>query len=73
MKRPRSESLFGNECIICTNEIKKKDLVVLECCHMYHSDCIIKLVEKRSRKCPICRTRIRWNVKQLNRHIELFK
>ena len=73
MKRTREEANIDNECLICTYDIKKKDIVVLECCHIYHSKCVVNLVKKRIRKCPICRTRIRWNVKQLNRHIELSK
>ena len=73
MKRPRNDVNLDNECIICTCEIKKEDLVVLECCHMYHSECVKNLVTKRTRKCPLCRTKIRWNIKQLDRHIELSK
>ena len=29
--------------------------------------------EKRTRKCPICRTRITWNLEQINKHIKLSK
>lgn len=51
------------DCIICTDKIKKKNLVTLPCCHIFHTTCVIKLVRKR--------TKIRWNVKQLERHKNL--
>jgi hypothetical protein len=59
------------DCIICTDKIKKKNLVALTCCHIFHTSCVIKLVRKRTRKCPLCRTKIRWNVKQLEKHKNL--
>ncbi len=46
MKRTREESNLDNDCVICASGIKNKDLVALECCHMYHSKCVINLVEK---------------------------
>ena len=51
MKRKREQ-----ECIICTDNIVEVDKVALQCCHMYHSECVKTLVKKRTRKCPICRT-----------------
>ena len=60
------------ECIICNENILKKDLISLCCGHLYHTKCIIKLIYMRYRKCPLCRTRITWNAKQLNRHSELY-
>ncbi len=62
-----------NNCIICFEEIELKDLTALSCGHMFHIDCIITLVKKRTRKCPLCRERITWNVPQLLKHKELFK
>ena len=61
------------DCIICFEKIKKKNLVVLECAHMFHTNCIITMVKKRNRKCPLCRKRITWNVPQLKKHIDLYK
>ena len=61
------------ECVICYDKIQKKNVVFLECSHNFHTNCIITLVRKRNRKCPLCRTRIRWNIKQLNKHNDLFK
>ena len=60
------------ECFICFEEIKKKDTVSLECGHLFHTDCIITLVRKRYRKCPLCRKRIIWNVKQFTKHKDLY-
>ena len=55
------------------DKIQKKNVVSLECGHMFHTNCIICLVKKRNRKCPLCRTRIRWHIKQLNRHNDLYE
>ena len=60
------------ECIICTEEIDVKNLICLECCHIFHSNCVINLVKKRTRKCPLCRTKIRWNIPQIIRHDNLY-
>ena len=60
-------------CAICIEKMSNKDLVVLECCHMFHTECIITLIKKRNRKCPLCRTRIKWNIPQLLKHILLTK
>ena len=62
-----------NNCIICFEDMNNTNLVVLECCHKFHTECIITLIKKRNRKCPICRTRIKWNVPQLLKHISLTK
>ena len=58
----------NKECVICLENIMDNHDVVLECAHKYHTDCIITMVRKRYRKCPICRTKIRWNIKQLLKH-----
>jgi len=34
-------------CAICIEKMSNKDLVVLECCHMFHTECIIKLIKKK--------------------------
>ena len=58
-------------CVVCTEKIEPENLVALACGHIYHTDCVIKLVEKRTRKCPLCRVRITWHKKQLTRHKDL--
>ena len=55
------------KCIICFDKIKIKDITSLVCGHLYHNHCVINLIRKRTRKCPICRTRITWNVKHLKK------
>ena len=60
------------ECIICNENILEKDLIALSCCHIYHVDCVIKMIKMRYRKCPLCRTRIIWNVNQVKRHYDLY-
>lgn len=37
------------ECIICYEKITEKEKVALICCHVCHTECIIKLVQKRYR------------------------
>ena len=59
-------------CIICFDIIENKDITALSCGHLYHNTCVINLIKKRTRKCPICRTRITWNVKQLIKHEKLY-
>ena len=61
------------ECRICLEEITNINLVSLICGHCFHINCVIKLVEKRIRKCPLCRTRITWHKKQLVRHKNMIK
>ena len=38
------------ECLICTDNIKEMNMVVLECCHVYHTNCVKMLIKKRTRK-----------------------
>ena len=71
--KKRKKCTKKRECLICTDNISETNKVVLQCCHIYHSECVKMLVEKRTRKCPLCRTRITWNLKQLNKHNELTK
>ncbi len=61
------------KCRVCIEKIPRKTVVALPCGHLFHTGCVIKLVEKRTRKCPLCRTRIPWHKKQLVRHLKLFK
>ena len=61
------------ECIICNEKINNKDIICLECCHIFHINCIIMLIKKRTRKCPLCRHKIRWTITQIIRHKNLIK
>ncbi|RMZ92979.1 E3 ubiquitin- ligase RING1-like [Brachionus plicatilis] len=43
------------ECTICLNYFERNDrLKILPCNHKFHSDCILKWVERNS-NCPLCR------------------
>ena len=55
-------------CVVCMEDIKPENLVALACGHIYHTNCVIRLVETRTRKCPLCRIRITWHKKQLVKH-----
>ena len=48
----------NRNCIICYDNIKQKEAVSLLCGHVYHTECVINLVRKRTRKRPLCRKRI---------------
>lgn len=50
-------------CLICLNKINNP--LFLECSHGFCSECIIKFIHSRSRKCPICRLRITWTIPRI--------
>lgn len=61
-----------NECSICLEKINHPFCLV--CAHIFCGKCIITLIKKRWRKCPICRTRITWTIPAITKaHPELFK
>ena len=42
------------ECVICLGEMKTgEDLTIIQCSHIYHSECIQKWNQKK-RICPLC-------------------
>lgn len=51
-------------CSICLEDVK--DPLALVCGHVICYNDVITLIQKRTRKCPICRTRITWTIPQLN-------
>jgi len=56
---------MNQDCVICFESVTKNDFIRLTCNHVFHKNCIIKLIEKRSRKCPLCRHRITWTVNSI--------
>jgi hypothetical protein len=52
-------------CAICFESLTATDVIELPCGHVFHILCIIKLVQSRNRRCPLCRARITSNVYQL--------
>ena len=49
-----------HNCKICWDKLK--DPLFLPCAHGFCRQCVIRLIETRTRKCPLCRTRITWTV-----------
>jgi len=46
----------GSSCSICLEDFDEtKDIVYLDCQHIYHEDCIIEWINKDP-SCPLCRT-----------------
>lgn len=57
------------KCIICFDNIKNQNKITLSCNHTFHYNCIKTMIMKRSRKCPLCRKKITWNIKTLMKQI----
>ena len=58
-----TELKFNGNCLLCQEN--KDCIMALECGHVLCVDCVVCLIEKRSRKCPFCRTVIRWTKPQI--------
>jgi hypothetical protein len=53
----------NNICSICRDDYKKENIVsLLECAHIYHTNCIIKWCDKKF-TCPLCRHPIKCKIK----------
>jgi len=52
-------------CLICWDPIENP--LFLVCAHGFCKNCVIMLIRKRTRKCPICRTRISWTIPQIEK------
>jgi len=47
-----------NECIICLEDMKyNEDLILVKCSHIYHKECLEKWMVRRS-VCPLCNIKI---------------
>lgn len=49
-----------DNCPICLSEMKAKNTIILECYHKFHASCIFKTMATNNRKCPLCRTKIKF-------------
>ena len=49
--------LDNKTCVICLEELNKKQLIELECKHAFHESCIMNWL-KRSIKCPLCNRKL---------------
>ena len=60
---PNSINLFNlnlsdDECIICKESLNKEDIYKLpECCHIYHTNCIVTWFRNGNNNCPHCGNR----------------
>ena len=53
--KPKSQI---NDCPICLENIEKKEIIVTECNHCFHKNCLFKsLIERNT--CPICRLNLK--------------
>ena len=61
-KKLKQKTLKENlldECSICLGEMKKKEKVILlDCNHIYHKDCILEWFQKKNNSCPLCREQL---------------
>lgn len=56
-----SSNFINNDDTTCTICLENKDLIELDCKHIYHKECIIEWVNQTmitSKKCPVCRSDI---------------
>ena len=44
----------NSECIICFEEINENNKYILECNHVYHTDCIMKWFRNGNQNYPMC-------------------
>ena len=58
-RKLKPETLKKNlldDCSICLEEMKEKNkVIILECNHIYHKDCIMEWFQKDNINCPLCR------------------
>jgi hypothetical protein len=57
------------ECTICLESQKEKELTVLRCKHTFHQKCTLKWFQNK-RTCPICRKYIPINEENNNQETE---
>jgi SNF2 family DNA or RNA helicase len=49
------------DCIVCMDTIKKNDLGVTKCGHIFCYGCITEVIAKLGSKCPVCKTSLAKN------------
>ena len=57
VKREQSANYGKTLCVICQEPLKKRNLTILKCGHLFCASCIFKCL-KYTRKCPLCRDEI---------------
>jgi hypothetical protein len=45
------------ECAICMDKLSNGKATLLECCHAFHLECVVRWIqEPEKQKCPMCRS-----------------
>ena len=58
-KQKTLETKLLDECSICLADMEEKDkIIILECDHIYHKDCIMEWFERGNINCPMCREKL---------------
>lgn len=45
-------------CSICLDDMKEIEAVCLPCGHIFHTECAMKWLTKRSQCCPLCKRQV---------------
>ena len=56
-------------CTICLECLTGTGVYELQCGHVLHVECLTQLIRSRSRRCPLCRHRIPFTIKQIENNI----
>ena len=75
--QPKSQSLIVKKdistmnrktiCVICQEPLKKTNLIILKCGHLFCASCIFKCLNY-TRKCPLCRHKITWTIPYIKKY-----
>lgn len=56
----KNKENFNNNCNICLDEFNVEDnIILLDCKHYFHVNCIEKWLMEQSTKCPVCRKSVK--------------
>ncbi|MAE79348.1 MAG: hypothetical protein CL967_06265 [Euryarchaeota archaeon] len=47
-------------CPVCLETFTLTKVIEFECGHCVHEQCLVKMLQKRVRKCPLCRYKFKW-------------
>lgn len=64
----RGQRSFDELCFMCMKEYKKDDVVtqLSRCGHVYHTECLVTLINNCEFTCPFCKTSIFRNMTNIN-------
>lgn len=55
---------IDDDCCICLNILNSSKIVVLDCDHIFHKDCVDDLIKNNINKCPLCSITFKFNIKK---------